>query len=155
MNKIKHFFEVYSLRSMARRFWFNVAKLPMLAHHRPYIIKLAGVDVQDFCYIHNGVQFDTVHPERIHLAYKCAISTGVIIITHYRDTSRRNKIFTDGDVYIGKEVLLGQNTIITKPVTIGDGAIVGAGSVVTKDIPPYEVCGGNPAHFLKKRVFVD
>ena len=102
-----------------------------------------------------GPKFDAVHPERIHLAYKCAISSGVIILTHYRDTSRRNKIFTDGDVYIGKEVLLGMNTIITKPVTIGDGAIVGAGSVVTKDIPPYEVWGGNPAHFLKKRVFVD
>lgn len=153
--KIKRFFEIYSPKSMVRRFWFNVAKLPLLAHHRPHIIKLAGVDVQGFCYVHNGVDFDTVYPEGIHLAEKCAISTGVIILTHYRDTSRRKKVFTKGDVYIGKEAFLGQNTIVTKPVTIGEGAIVGAGSIVTKDIPPYEVWAGNPAHFIKKRVFID
>ena len=44
------------------------------------------------------------------------------------------------------------NTIICNSVRIGKGAIVGAGSVVTKDIPPYQVWAGNPAHFIKERV---
>jgi acetyltransferase-like isoleucine patch superfamily enzyme len=43
------------------------------------------------------------------------------------------------------------NTMICKPVTIGEGAIVGAMSVVTKDIPTNEVWAGNPARFIKKR----
>ena len=39
-----------------------------------------------------------------------------------------------------------------KGTRIGNGAIVAAGSVVTKDIPPYEIWGGNPAHFLRSRL---
>lgn len=140
---------------MVRRFWFFVAKFPMLPTHRSSVLKLAGIDVKGICYVHGGVDFDPVFPECIHLAEKCAISSGVIILTHFRDTSRRTKVFLKGDVYIGKEAFLGQNTIVTKPVRIGEGAIVGAGSIVTKDIPPYEVWAGNPAHFIKKRVFVD
>jgi galactoside O-acetyltransferase len=44
---------------------------------------------------------------------------------------------------------IGMNCIILKGVTIGEGAIVAAGSVVTKDVPPWTVAGGNPAKFLK------
>ena len=42
-------------------------------------------------------------------------------------------------------------TMVVKPVTIGEGAIVGAGSIVTKDIPANEVWAGNPARFIRKR----
>lgn len=46
---------------------------------------------------------------------------------------------------------LGMNTIICNSVTIGEGAIVGAGSIVTKDIPPYQVWAGNPARYIRDR----
>lgn len=46
---------------------------------------------------------------------------------------------------------IGTNTIVCADVTIGEGAVVGAGSIVTKDIPPYEIWAGNPARFIKKR----
>lgn len=42
-------------------------------------------------------------------------------------------------------------TLVVKPVTIGERAIIGAGSVVTKDIPANEVWAGNPAKFIRKR----
>lgn len=45
---------------------------------------------------------------------------------------------------------IGFNSIILKGVTIGEGAVVGAGSVVTKDIEPYTIVAGNPAKFIKK-----
>ena len=45
--------------------------------------------------------------------------------------------------------------IITSPISIGDYAIVGAGSIVTKDIPAGEVWAGNPARFIRKREDVD
>ena len=45
---------------------------------------------------------------------------------------------------------IGMNVLVLKGVTIGEGAVVGAGSVVTKDVPPYTVVGGNPARVLKK-----
>jgi maltose O-acetyltransferase len=54
-------------------------------------------------------------------------------------------------VAIGKDVWLGARTIILPGVTIGDGAVVAAGAVVTRDIPPYAIAGGVPARVIGKR----
>lgn len=54
-------------------------------------------------------------------------------------------------VFIGNSCWIGGNTTILKGVSIGDGAIVGAGSVVTKNIPPYSICVGNPAKVIRNR----
>ena len=56
-----------------------------------------------------------------------------------------------GDIIVGNDVWFGRECRILPGVKIGDGAIIGAYSVVTKDVPPYTVVGGNPARFLKKR----
>ena len=56
-----------------------------------------------------------------------------------------------GDTVIGNDVWIGQNVTIMAGVHIGDGAIIGAYSVVAKDIPPYAVAVGNPCHVVKKR----
>ena len=52
-------------------------------------------------------------------------------------------------VAIGDDVWLGARVIVLKGVTIGDGAIVGAGSVVTRDIPPWSIAGGQPAKVIR------
>lgn len=52
---------------------------------------------------------------------------------------------------IGNDVWIGDRVLIKAGVIVGDGAIIGMGSVVTKDIPPYEIWGGNPAKLLRKR----
>lgn len=56
-----------------------------------------------------------------------------------------------GDTVIGNDVWFGRNCVVMPGVMIGDGAIVAAHSVVTKDVEPYSVVGGNPARFIKKR----
>lgn len=56
-----------------------------------------------------------------------------------------------GDTVIGNDVWIGRESVIMPGVSIGDGAIVAAYSVVAKDIPPYSVAGGNPARVVKKR----
>ncbi len=58
---------------------------------------------------------------------------------------------TKGDVTIGNDVWIGTESIIMSGVTIGDGAVVGARSVITKDLDPYAIWAGNPACFIKKR----
>lgn len=56
-----------------------------------------------------------------------------------------------GDTLIESDAWIGMNAMIMPGVTIGEGAIVAAGSVVAKDVPPYTIVGGNPAKEIKKR----
>lgn len=53
--------------------------------------------------------------------------------------------------FIGNDVWIGDNSVIMRGVTIGDGAIIGASSVVTKDVPPYTIAVGNPARPVRLR----
>lgn len=58
---------------------------------------------------------------------------------------------TKGKIKIEDEVWIGANVTILSGVTIGKGAIIAAGSVVTKDVPPYSIVGGNPAKIIRYR----
>lgn len=56
-----------------------------------------------------------------------------------------------GDIIIGNDVWIGYEAVLMSGVTIGDGAVIGARAVVTKDIPPYTIAGGVPARPIKRR----
>lgn len=58
---------------------------------------------------------------------------------------------TNGDVIIGSDVWIGFKATILSGVTVGDGAVVGACAIVTRDVPPYAIVGGNPARILRMR----
>lgn len=68
-----------------------------------------------------------------------------------------HEIWTDkawdnkGNIVIGNDVWIGYETVILAGVTIGDGAMIGARAVVTKDVPPYTIVGGVPAQPIRKR----
>jgi acetyltransferase-like isoleucine patch superfamily enzyme len=59
---------------------------------------------------------------------------------------------TKGKICVEDEVWIGNNVLVLSGVTIGQGAIIAAGSVVTKDVKPYSIVGGNPAKFIKWRI---
>ena len=73
-------------------------------------------------------------------AFDC---TGIPMMQQGFDTER--PVTIDDDVWIGDRVL------ILAGVHVGKGAIIGAGAVVTKDVPPYAIVGGNPAHIIRMR----
>ncbi|MDE7083936.1 MAG: CatB-related O-acetyltransferase, partial [Clostridia bacterium] len=56
-----------------------------------------------------------------------------------------------GDTVVGNDVWIGQNVTVLPGVHIGDGAIIGANSVVSKDVPPYCIAVGNPIKVIRKR----
>lgn len=101
--------------------------------------------------IGTNVVFDTMAPENITIEEGVIISTGCKIISHYFDpkkvsaSDRLANRYEKGCVVIKKNVFIGMGSLIIKPVTIGENAIVGAGSVVTHDIPANEIWAGNPA----------
>ena len=82
----------------------------------------------------------------------------VIVYTsgHKHDRTDIPMIAQGGDearvVTIGNDVWIGRRAMIMPGVTIGDGCVIGAGAVVTKDIPPYSIAGGVPAKVMKSRL---
>ena len=56
-----------------------------------------------------------------------------------------------GDIVVGNDVWIGYEAVIMAGVTVGDGAVIGARAVVTKDVPPYTIVGGVPAKPIRKR----
>jgi acetyltransferase-like isoleucine patch superfamily enzyme/coenzyme F420-reducing hydrogenase beta subunit len=101
-----------------------------------------------FC--NEGVQITCA--KKITLGKGCAIARDVII----RDYDAHRLINTDHEtakeVYIGEHVWIGTRAIILKGVTIGDGAVVAAGAVVTKDVPAKSLVAGVPAKVIREHV---
>lgn len=57
-----------------------------------------------------------------------------------------------GDIVVEDDVWIGENALICSGVTIGQGAVVAAGAIVTKDVEPYAIVGGNPARLIRYRL---
>jgi acetyltransferase-like isoleucine patch superfamily enzyme len=62
---------------------------------------------------------------------------------------------TKGNIVVGNDVWIGREALILSGVTIGDGAVVGARALVTKDVMPYSIVGGNPARHIRFRFDAD
>ncbi|RWA73350.1 CatB-related O-acetyltransferase [Mesorhizobium sp.] len=60
-------------------------------------------------------------------------------------------LLTNGPIEIGNDVWIGRRAIIMPGVRVGDGAVVGAGAIVTKDVAPYAIVAGNPAKLIRYR----
>lgn len=102
-----------------------------------------------FCAIASGVEF--ILNGGNHLVDALS-SYPFSIFGHGWEHAMEGRAFPHkGDITIGNDVWLGYRSVIMAGVTIGDGAIVGAYSVVTKDVPPYTIVAGNPAKEIRRR----
>lgn len=114
--------------------------------------RLFNVNVGNFCSIGPYVQVGLApHPT------KTFVSTYPAFYSNENSgcplTLRNNKIFDDTTpkTIVGHDVWIGANVIIPGGVNVGHGAIIAAGSVVVKDVPPYSIVGGNPARVIRYR----
>ena len=87
----------------------------------------------------------------ITIGSKVAISDGAFICTASHDISYASRPLTTAPITIHDGAWIGARAFIFPGVTIGEGAVVGACAVVTKDVPAWAVVGGNPAKILKYR----
>ena len=141
-----------TLKRIYQRLWLMISNLPMSGHGvRPWFVKMGGVKIMDpkHTFIGIDINWDTVHPDKIIIESGVRLTARSCILTHFINPQTGG--FESGEVRIKKNAFIGTGTIITKPVTIGERAIVCAGSIVTKNIPDDEVWAGNPARFIRKR----
>lgn len=147
----------YSIRRLWRKLLFHFAtNMPFIkAEFRSKIHKLAGVNILNpkKTFIGRGVLFDDLYPEDITIEEGVFITSGCKILSHFIDPSWGDyNHMKRGKVHICKDVFIGMNVVIVKPVIIGEGSIIGANSVIVKDITPFTIWGGNPAIQIKVRV---
>ena len=90
--------------------------------------------------------------DKIVIGEKTCIGEQVKLLTGYHDISAWNFAFRTRPITIGSCVWIATGAIVLPGVTIGDGAVVAAGAVVTKDVEPWTIVGGNPARLIKKRI---
>ena len=94
---------------------------------------------------------------RVYIGDDVLMGPDVIMYTiNHKFQDRKTRIIDQGyseekPIYIGNDVWIGRKVIILPGVHIGDGAVIGAGTVVAKDVPPYTVAVGNPMVFKKER----
>ena len=110
-----------------------------------------NISAGDNLYLNFDCIFLDIAP--IQFGDNCFVGPRVCIYTvnHPLDVGKRNQMLEQGKpVVIGDHVWIGGNSVINPGVKIGEGAVIASGSVVTKDVPPYTLVGGNPAHTIKQ-----
>ena len=156
MSIVKH----RSLFSIIKGIWTHTLSI-LTMFSFPYQItvflhRLRGVKIGKQSHVARGVILDERNPELIEIGNGVAVTSGVMILCHQRDLANYRPgmyamhcPFKEGKVIVKDGAHLGIGCIIMPGVTIGEGAVIGAGSVVTKDIPPYCVAVGAPAKVIR------
>lgn len=113
-----------------------------------------GIQIGEGNYIYPGnVLIDVSRPSLVKIGSNCFMNQHFTLLTHDWVTkvflgSGRQFINSSGRVTIGNNVSFGQNVMVLKGVTIGDNCFIGAGSIVTKDIPANSVATGVPCRVI-------
>jgi len=140
------------LKRSARFLVFCAAQVARTLRH--LYLRLFGVKIGKNTMISMGAKIDT-HLGSIEIGDNCHITYGCIILGH--DGAAKQIYHLDdshdrvrGKVVIEDNVFIGVNSVILCNVRIGSSSVIGAGSVVRSDIPPYSLAAGNPAKVIRR-----
>lgn len=124
---------------------------------RPALMRKIGCKVGKGCFIGDHIHLDLGHADMITLEDGVSIAGGTRLLCHQRDFcdycvgDDYNKLgYIVKPIVLKKGCLIGMESFVLPGVTVGEGAIVGAGSLVTKDIPAWTVATGRPARVVKQ-----
>ena len=117
--------------------------------------KLDRVSIGKFCSIGSNIKIlDSTHPTREFVStspvfYSTLRQCGTTFVT--KEKFEEHLSGGDSKLIIGNDVWIGDDVTFMAGITIGDGAIIGTGALVTKDVPPFSICGGIPAKVIRYR----
>lgn len=107
----------------------------------------------DHCFVGSGCEFNV--SLRVRIGDNCLIAAGTRFIDHDHglsvDCPMKDQPTISAAIEVGSDVWIGANCIILKGVHIGDGAVIAAGSVVTKSVPARAIVAGVPARLIRMR----
>lgn len=114
---------------------------------RPWLHQLRGVKMGKRVWISQYVYLDELHPEAISIGDNTSLGLRTSVVTHFYWGPKRSSSAAQA-VKIGANVFIGPHCVVLPGVTIGDGAVVQAGSVVTREVPPRAFWGPTPSGLL-------
>lgn len=154
---IKQFFKNIRLKSLEKMLDWAVLEPLAPRKLRPILIRKMGCHIGKNTFFGDYVRMDTSYADMIYIGDYTHVTSGCRLLCHQRDLTgycvgdnAASLGYKTGEIHIGKGVMVGMETIIMPGVTIGDGAIIGAGSIVTRDIPAWTIATGRPARVVKQ-----
>ena len=121
-------------------------RLIVLSCQHVIFTKLYRMNISPSARISFRTILDKTYPQGIYIGDESYIASGATVLSH--DFIKDIKT----DTKIGKKCFIGTNAVIMPGVTIGDSVIVGAGSIVTKDVPSGCIVAGNPARVIRDNI---
>jgi acetyltransferase-like isoleucine patch superfamily enzyme len=131
------------MRSLNRLRWLQQA---LQKAQRMVFTRFWGMTIHETARISLKAHLDITHPAGVHIGAYSYVAFGATILTH--DMTRRKRAKTT----VGRNCFIGARSILMPGVTVGDGSIVAAGAVVTKDVPPACAVAGNPAVVVREGI---
>jgi len=116
--------------------------------YRLYYTRIWGMDIHPTAQFSLSAKFDRTFPKGVHVGRASYVAFDARILTH--DRTRGLYVHTR----VGANCFIGGCSLILPGVEIGDNCVVGAGSVVTKSVPPRSLVAGNPARVLRSDIEV-
>lgn len=151
-------------------FFFNRLIYPLLGNkNRARLLRIFGAKIGRRCRLYRSVRYyapwllefgdfvcigprvDIYSKAKVIVGNQVVISQDSYICSASHDISSPFMQLVTKPIIIGSNVWIAAKSTILPGVTIGDGVVVGACAVVTKNVQPWTVVGGNPARFIKKR----
>lgn len=140
---------------------------------RAFVLRLCGAKLGARCHIYPGAIIwapwnlecgddaciatgaEIYNVARVFIGKRAVISQGAYLCSashDYTDASRAEFPLVGTPIHVGDCAWVAARAIVLPGVTIGEGCVIGAGSVVTRDTPPHTVCAGNPCRVIKSTV---
>jgi chloramphenicol O-acetyltransferase type B len=164
MNPFKHYRESYIIKDVVKNkhikagrhsyyagfhhgvhFEDNVLYLDSIDHKKYRPGEIDGLIIGNFCSIASGAKFMLCGTQGHNYNFIAAHPLCGFVDDNFPGHERK------GNTVIGNDVWIGYDSLIMPGVHVADGAVIAARSVITKDIGPFEIWGGNPAKLIKKR----
>jgi len=127
---------------------FRRLRLLLVTVKRIYLNRIWGMDLHPTCQFSLTTRFDRTFPRGVHVGAETYLAFEAAVLTHEMVKARY------AHTRIGRRCFIGARSLIMPGVVIGDGSIVAAGSIVTKDVPARSIVAGNPARILQSDVEV-